>query len=1067
MKRHNESNIKPARWHEFPVMHRRLINCLGAIALFLIPGTSEGQSQPMLSLQPGVQVSWPTSTNKTYQPQWSSHSVWSALGAPVAGNGVTNSLYDPMAAGSRTYQVLEMVPGTAGVASITANSGFEFGNGTTASNWVVDLAAGGPVTANRVSSNPHSGSFNFEIHLASTGAGPVVEYMQSGIPVTGGTAYPFTFSADALSGSAGYNAQWRILWNAGGDTGYQGFSPGNNTYATISNTVTAPASATSATVYFHFAGAAISSQSATIDMDDASLGAVTSVPGTPGATNVLTAAIQPVAKIAWQSGSGIQYYAESSTNPVTGGWTTNAYGMITGDGGSKSVMMPLAKKAEFFRLRIPAVVVLPPTGLHTVPSGFTNGIGLAWTASTTPGVTGYRVLYGDLSGNTTNSMDVGTVTSATLSGLTAGDTYFISVITLSGSGPSQASDATITAQPDTSVGIVSLFDVTTPLEPDTISNTPTALITMIADRPRGRHARESEFMIYDTYLPFYWEQRMTSIQIIDTVGKGGTGVTFNISTLNVLDTPNIRFFFQGQTTVAQYSDNEYASQVDSTLTNWTWTVTQNITTNRLLQVGDRMEFEFSPFMLTVSNGQLNYYGGAILYVVGQGIVPWQEGATNDPGSVNAAIDSTPMPTNGWLAGMNTMPYQYSGEPNHVFNQMSPGASPPTGESFLLGRRLHHTDFGDGTHAEQPNPVYPEQIGKLGPKFTNRSCVACHANNGRALPPAIGAPMLQSVVHVASDASGTPDPVLGSYLQAQNTNGSPEDSVVISSYTTVNGTYGDGTAYTLQKPNYTFSPYTPAYYSIRVAPQLVGMGLLEAVDESTIEALADPTDANHDGIAGRVRTVTDPETGQTRLGRFTYRGGRARIKHQIAAALNSDMGVTTSVFPVLDGSTNSGPVELSDSDLTNWVRYVACLGVNARRSLTDPQCLQGEQLFASANCVKCHVPTLTTSAHHPIAELRNQLIHPYTDLLLHDMGPGLADNLGEGNATGSEWRTSPLWSIGLTAVVSGGEAYLHDGRARTLEEAILWHDGEGAASREVFRNMSASDRAALIAFLKSL
>jgi CxxC motif-containing protein (DUF1111 family) len=180
-----------------------------------------------------------------------------------------------------------------------------------------------------------------------------------------------------------------------------------------------------------------------------------------------------------------------------------------------------------------------------------------------------------------------------------------------------------------------------------------------------------------------------------------------------------------------------------------------------------------------------------------------------------------------------------------------------------------------------------------------------------------------------------------------------------------------------------------------------------------------------------------------------------------------MGVTTSIFPIRNGDTNSGPVELADSDLTNWVRYISCLGVNARRCLTNQQCLLGEQLFASANCVQCHTPNIVTSPYHPFAELRNQTIHPYTDLLLHDMGPGLADNMGEGNATGSEWRTPPLWSIGLTAGVSGGEAYLHDGRARSLEEAILWHGGEAAASQEAFLNMSATNRTALIAFLKSL
>jgi CxxC motif-containing protein (DUF1111 family) len=498
--------------------------------------------------------------------------------------------------------------------------------------------------------------------------------------------------------------------------------------------------------------------------------------------------------------------------------------------------------------------------------------------------------------------------------------------------------------------------------------------------------------------------------------------------LNGLDTPNIRFFFQGQTTVAQYGDNEYSVQSDSTLTNWTFNLTHNASGGPL-QVGDKLEFEFSPFMNTVSNGQLNYYGGAILYIAGQGIVPWQASATNinlNPANdgpvvngVRTNIDSYPLPTNAWLAGDNTMPYQYSGEPNHLFNQLSPHASPPSGETFLLGRRLHETDFGTGTHNEAGNPIYTNQIGKLGPLFVNRSCVACHTNNGRAMPPAIGTPMIQSVVKVGQDATGTPDPVLGAELEPQNTNGTVQDYAYISSYTTITGQYADGTSYSLQKPNYAFSGYTPAFYSVRIAPQLVGMGLLEAITESNVLAQAALDNAGTNGIAGHVQTVIDPQTGQQRLGRFGYKGIRATIAQQIASALSGDMGVTTSIFPIPTGQTNAGTPELADSDLSNWNRYISSLGVNARRSLTDSNALLGEQLFASANCTQCHTPTLVTGPYHPIAELRNQTIHPYTDMLLHDMGPGLADNMGEGLATGSEWRTSPLWSIGLTTGTSGG------------------------------------------------
>ncbi|HEY2082837.1 MAG TPA: di-heme oxidoredictase family protein, partial [Verrucomicrobiae bacterium] len=719
------------------------------------------------------------------------------------------------------------------------------------------------------------------------------------------------------------------------------------------------------------------------------------------------------------------------------------------------------------------VTIQPPSNFHEISSGFSNAIGLAWTASGTPGVTGYRILYGVTSDNLTNSMTVGNVNSAIVSGLTPGQTYYFQVIAITAGGESVAT-AIITAQPDTAVGIVPLFDATTILEPDTVSNTPSALITVLGDRARDRHARESQFMLYDHYLSWYWEQRVAQIQIIDHVAKGGTDIVFNYTTQDQLNPAEFRTFFRGITTVAEYQNNQQATLVSSNVSafpgetdfNYTATISANSQFNRPLQLGDRVEIEISQFLLNPRHGRDNYYGTVLLYVVGQGIVPWQEGQDMGltggiVGNVNQNLDSYPLPTNAWLGGRTTLPYQYSNEPTNHFKELAGNISPTNAELFMLGRRLHHTDFGDGSHSEPDNPIYTEQVGKLGPKFVNRSCVACHVNNGRALPPAIGAPMLQSVVKVGSDAYGSPHPILGSELQPQNTSGPAEGSATISGYTTVNGQYGDGTPYTLQKPNYTFQGVTPQFYSVRLAPQLVGLGLLEAVTEDSVESMANA------GGAGRVATVIDPQTGQQRIGRFGYKAGKARLLHQVAGALNNDMGVTTSIFPVLDGDTTNGTPELSDSDLDHLTRYIALLGVSARRNLTNAQALHGEQLFTSANCVSCHQPTLTTSAYHPLAELRNQIIHPYTDLLLHDMGPGLADNMGEGNASGAEWRTAPLWSIGLTAGVAGGEAYLHDGRARSLEEAILWHDGDAAAAKEAFRTMSASDRADLIAFLKSL
>jgi len=1031
-------------------------------------------SQPQLNIQTGVSVNWLTRADASYQPEWQAGAGggWNPLGAITAGNGHTNSLFDPAPPYSRAYQVIESLPGSPGVAAIPANGGFESGSGISADGWSVTTAAGGPVYAVRTNNNPHTGSFDFEIYVASTGAGPVVQFSQGGVPVTGGTAYPFTFYANALTGSSSYSAQWRILWNTGGDTGYQAFIPGNNSYALISQNVTAPASATSATIFFHVAGAAITGKSATIDLDDVSLGSVGSSSALPGTTNVLAPVVQPVAIVTWPTTAGTQYQPLSSTNPAAGNWNSN-YSVVTGNGSTQSISFPLTSYPTFFQVRVPAAVIQPPPAVQQTPSGVTNAIGLAWASSPTMGVTGYRILYGSTSDSLTNVLTLGNVNSIVVSGLTPGLTYYFEVIAVTADGESVPT-AVITAQPDSGGGFIPLFDASTALEPDTISNMPDALITYLGDRARDRHARESEFMLYDHYLSWYWEQRVAQIQIIDHVAKGGSDIVFNYTTQDRLNPAEFRTFFRGITTVAEYQNNQQATLVSSNTSgfpgetdfNYTAKITANAQFNRPLQIGDRVEIEISQFLLDPRHGRDNYYGTVLLYVVGQGIVPWQEGKDlglngGIVGNVNQSLDSYPLPTNAWLGGRTTLPYQYSNEPTNHFKELAGNISPTNAYLFMLGRRLHHTDFGDGSHSEPDNPIYTEQAGKLGPKFVNRSCVACHVNNGRALPPAIGAPMLQSVVKVGSDAKGSPHPTLGSELQPQSTSGPGESSATISSYTTINGQYGDGTPYTLRKPNYTFQGTTPQFYSVRLAPQLVGLGLLEAVSEDTIQTLA------HAGTGGRAATVMDPQSGQPRMGRFNYKAGKARLSHQIAGALNNDMGVTTSVFPALDGESASGTPELSDADLDRMTRYVALLGVSARRSLTNAQALHGEQLFATANCTRCHQPTLTTSAHHPFAELRNQIIHPYTDLLLHDMGPGLADNMGEGDATGSEWRTAPLWSIGLTAGVSGGEAYLHDGRAQTLEEAILWHDGDGAAAKEAFRNMSAAERADLVAFLKSL
>lgn len=1059
-------------------MKRTFCLRLGALAILASFGLM-ANAQPLLTIQPGVELSWPTSTNNTYRPQWSlppGAGPWTDLTATSPGSGTTNTFFDAVPNGARQYQVLEIVPATAPTAGLPVNGGFELGNGVTASNWTT-AASQPPV---RTSAQAHSGSFSMRCLItnvmASPGEGMLEQFIAAqGGSVTGGQTYEFSFWARQVSSGPSYVQQYQLQWLNGsggvvGGTGLVNFNGTIGTWIKISVPgLTAPASAVNARIFFRFVTGAVLGGHGEVFVDDVALESGVAPPSVPGSTNILQATTRAVAKITWPTTMGVAYQPQSATHLASGAWT-DILPAITGDGGTKSIFLPMTGQGAFVRVQSPAEVVLPPTNLHTIASGSTNAIGLAWNASATVGVTGYRILSGINSGALTNIVDVGNVTSATVSGLTSGQTYFLAVVAMTGGGQSLAADAMISAQPDTEVGIVALFNSGTLLEPPTTVDTSTALITYVGDRARDRHAREGMFSAYDHYLTWYWEERTIAIEIIDRVAKGGTDITFNYTTLTPLSQPEFRAFFRGINTVAEYHFNLIAPLVGPN--QYSATITSKLPENRPLQLGDRVEIEISQFIQAPVHGRNNYYGTTMLYIIGQGIVPWAQG--NDLGfnggivaNVNQSLDSYPLSTNAWLGGQTTLPYQYSNEPEHRFKQTSGNISPTNAQPFMLGRRLHHTDFGDGSHSEAGNPTFTEHVGQLGPKFIARSCVACHVNNGRALPPAIGAPMLQTVVKVGSNAAGSPHPTLGSVLQPQSASGPVEASATIASYTTNNLQYGDATPYSLRKPNYIFQGATPAFFSARLAPPLVGLGLLEAVSETTIAALADPDDANTDGISGRIQTVIDPETGHQRLGRFTSKAGKARLSHQIAAALNTDMGVTTAIFPIFDGESTGGGPELTPADLDLMTRYVALLGVGARRDLTNAEALQGEQLFTTALCVKCHMPTLTTSPYHPMTELRSQTIRPYTDLLLHDMGPGLADNMGEGNATGSEWRTPPLWNIGFTAGVSGGEAYLHDGRARSLEEAILWHGGEAEASKESFRTMSGVDRAALIKFLKSL
>lgn len=413
----------------------------------------------------------------------------------------------------------------------------------------------------------------------------------------------------------------------------------------------------------------------------------------------------------------------------------------------------------------------------------------------------------------------------------------------------------------------------------------------------------------------------------------------------------------------------------------------------------------------------------------------------------------------------------------VFDASNEAFEQPAPNLDAAAQALH--DEGDEAFEE----AFDETTG-VGPLFHNTSCESCHLGDGRGRPPNAGEQietMLFRVSIPGTDPFGGPNPApgFGGQLQTRGITGVMPEGDVQFTYTPVNGQYADGTPFTLQAPTHTLiNPYTsvPAGMMLgpRIAPPVFGLGLLEAIPAIVLAALADPNDRNRDGISGRVNVVYDAATNRNAVGRFGLKANQPNLRQQSAGAYNGDMGVTTSLFPAesCEGQLNIPQCarhapEVDDATLDAAAFYVRTLGVPARRDLNDPQALRGELLFLAARCSSCHIPILATGNLPGVPAVSNQIIRPFTDLLLHDMGPQLADNRPDFLASGSEWRTPPLWGIGLVSTVNGHTNFLHDGRARNIEEAILWHGGEATAAREAFRNMSASDRAAVLKFLNSL
>ncbi|RJG42612.1 di-heme oxidoreductase family protein [Motilimonas pumila] len=384
---------------------------------------------------------------------------------------------------------------------------------------------------------------------------------------------------------------------------------------------------------------------------------------------------------------------------------------------------------------------------------------------------------------------------------------------------------------------------------------------------------------------------------------------------------------------------------------------------------------------------------------------------------------------------------------------------------------------------------------LGPLFNTNACQGCHIKDGRGKPREEGDSNAVSMLVRLSIPATTPEqkatlvqqgvipePVYGGQLQDMSIPGVAPEGQINISYTEQLVTFADGTEVSLRQPKLTieklnYGPMHPdVMMSARVAPVMIGLGLLETISEADLLAHADPEDSNKDGISGKANRVWNTAENKSTIGRFGWKAGQPTLMQQNAGAFAGDMGLTSS-FNLADDCTpaqkeclaapHGGKHEASEKVLKFVEFYTQHLAVPARRNMKDPQVQQGQALFQQAQCQSCHVASYTTAKRDALPALSEQVIYPYSDLLLHDMGPGLADNRPEFLANGQEWRTPPLWGLGYLQEVNGHTFLLHDGRARNIMEAILWHGGEAESAKQAVLQFDKAERDALIRFLESL
>lgn len=415
---------------------------------------------------------------------------------------------------------------------------------------------------------------------------------------------------------------------------------------------------------------------------------------------------------------------------------------------------------------------------------------------------------------------------------------------------------------------------------------------------------------------------------------------------------------------------------------------------------------------------------------------------------------------------------YAGGATTIFDGTSAAFSSPA-PNLSAGNLEKHFE-GDLTFEQTYVTAPSEILGGLGPVFNNTSCVSCHTLDGRGAEPSV---FRISLPGAAANGGPLPLPLFGTQMQNKAVVGVSPEGKINTIYTEITYYFGDGTPYSLRKPEYTFiETYSgiPAnvLLSVRTAPPVFGLGLLEAIPEHDIINYSDVNDNNGDGISGKANYVWDVAEGNIKFGRFGWKANQPNLMQQTSGAFSEDMGITNPLFPEescysqtqYDGLNDDTEINHHIVDVTNF--YTLTLAVPAPRNLEYPAVMQGKELFYEANCNSCHKPSWQTGVAQ-IPELSNQKIYPYTDMLLHDMGEGLADGRPDFLADGNEWKTRPLWGIGMTAIANGHTNFLHDGRARNIEEAILWHGGEAEESKEFYRNLSAEERSALLQFLNAL